>query len=104
MMHINSNFGGRNGPAQKPNPSASAFVADVEGIMRMPCKICHLRYICFPNMWRKVVDGEEFQLATCNLFTHVPEEVRTLAAAQFSNQMCADASRACSTCSAVVSV
>ncbi len=84
--------------------SASAFVVDVKDKMQMNCKTCHLRFTCDRNMWRRVVDGEEFQLATCNLFTHVPEEVRTLAAAQFSNKMCADASMACSSCSAVFRV
>lgn len=81
--------------------SATAFIEDVEKKMQMPCKTCHFRYIFSPNMWRQVDGGQEFQLALCNLFTNVPEEVKTLATAQFSKQMCADASKACSSCSAV---
>ena len=79
---------------------AADYVKDVQKRMQLPCETCHLRFICSPNMWRQVDGGEEFQLTLCNLFTNVPEEVRTLATVQFSNQMCADASWACSSCSA----
>ena len=86
------------------NASAYAFVADVKAKKQMSCESCHVRFIYDRKMRRLVVGGEEFQLATCNLLTNVPDEVRTLAAAQFSNQMCADPSRACSACNAVFRV
>jgi hypothetical protein len=81
--------------------AAIVFIEDVNGKTQMPCGTCHLMMMCSPNMWRKVYGGEELQLATCNLFTNVPDEVRTLAADQFSTLMRADASRACSSCTAV---